>query len=288
MAREMMMVPTDDYSNLVNYYKGRLTESALLNKASRLAAERHVTLKNSRLPTSVALAMTKPKAGEIQRLTRRLRSSGASTASSRSNAGAGDVDAEDGDDDDGDDDLLKTPLDSKLDKILRATKKRNRPGPQATVKTPTRKIKRKRPTPQRVTFSPPPSKRLVPSTPKRPRKQQPSSEGGWIKAAGRGALKSVAKRWGVSVPGSGSTQRGAATASGGARRKKKVTPRAVKALRPAPGWEDFTEGHKARRVLLPKYDDSDTTASYDDYEKEEGQEHAWIPSFSTSKKERTY
>ena len=279
MAREMMMVPTDDYSNLVNYYKGRLTESALLNKASRLAAERHVTLKNPNLPTSVALAMTKPKAAEIQRLTRRLRSGGVSRSSSRS-APDGDVDDED------EDDLLKTPLDSKLDKILRATKKRTKAAATAPATT-GRKVKRKR-TPSKVTFSPHPTQRIVPSTPKRPRKQPPSASSsslsGWTKAAGRGALKSMARRWGVSVPGSSAT----GTKSSERRKpKKKVTPRAVKALRPAPGWEDFTEGHKARRVLLPKYDDSDTTASYDDYEKEEGQEHSWIPTFSTSKYERT-
>ena len=76
MAKEMMMVPTSDYNNLANYYKGRLTESALLNKASRLAAERHVTLSNPKLPASLAIAMSKPKAREVQRLTRRLRTGG--------------------------------------------------------------------------------------------------------------------------------------------------------------------------------------------------------------------
>ena len=114
MAEEMMMVPTTDYANLVNYYKGRLTESALLNKASRLAAERGMVLENPKIPTSLALAVAEPKAREVQRLTKRLRSAGVQGATVAST-----VDADD-------DDFLKTPLDSKLDKILRATTKRSK------------------------------------------------------------------------------------------------------------------------------------------------------------------
>ena len=71
-----MMVPATDYNNLVNYYKGRLTESALLNKAGPLAAERQLTLENKQVPTSVALAVSRPKAREVQHLTKRLRTGG--------------------------------------------------------------------------------------------------------------------------------------------------------------------------------------------------------------------
>ena len=73
MAKEMMMVPTSDYNNLVNYYKSRITESTLLNKAGRLAAERHMILTDPNIPDAAALAMTKPKAKELSRLTRRIR-----------------------------------------------------------------------------------------------------------------------------------------------------------------------------------------------------------------------
>ena len=220
--------------------------------------------------------MTKPKALEVQRLTRRLRTGGAT----RSTGPPVDED---------EDDLLKTPLDSKLDKILRATQKRNRDdggraGVEASVgrgATTTAK-KRKKMTPA-AKVTPGPSHRLVPSTPKRPRKQ--SAVKGWTKAAGRGALKGVAKRWGISVK---DDERRSGAKSSSPQKRKKVTPRAVKALRPAPGWEDFTEGHKTRRILLPKYDDSDTTASYDyDKEDDEDESNAWIPSFSASKNERT-
>ena len=56
--------------------------------------------------------------------------------------------------------------------------------------------------------------------------------------------------------------------------KKKTTPIAVKALRPAPGWEDFTEGYKAKRY--PLSDDygasSETTENYNDDDEDEEEE----------------
>ena len=126
MAREMLMVPTSDYNNLVNYYKGRLTESALLNKAGRLAAERHVTLNNPHLNKSVAVAMSKQGEREIHKLTKRLRTGGVSVSS---RGGVHGDDALDDNDDVDDDDLLKSPLESKLDKILRNTRKQRQPRP---------------------------------------------------------------------------------------------------------------------------------------------------------------
>ena len=124
MAEEVMMVPTTDYNNLVNYYKGRLTESALLNKAGRLAAERHVTLNSPHLNKSVAVAMSKTKARELNRLTKRIRTGG------RTNSKTVTGGKEDDDDDDA---MLVSPLEHKLDKILRATKKTLKPQPQRSL-----------------------------------------------------------------------------------------------------------------------------------------------------------
>ena len=76
MAQEVMMVLTKDYDNLVTFYKGRITESTLLNKAGCLAAEQHLTLSDPKVSDSVALAVTKPKAREIGGLTKRIRSGG--------------------------------------------------------------------------------------------------------------------------------------------------------------------------------------------------------------------
>ena len=53
-----MMVPTSDYNNLVNYYKNRLTESTLLNKAGRLAAERHMILADPNRNNEISVKLT--------------------------------------------------------------------------------------------------------------------------------------------------------------------------------------------------------------------------------------
>ena len=58
----------------------------------------------------------------------------------------------------------------------------------------------------------------------------------------RGALKGLGNSMGVSHVRS-------------YRKEEEEDPRAVKTLRAAPGWEDFTEGRKLRRQLLPEYDD---------------------------------
>ena len=271
MVKEMMMVPTTDYNNLVNYYKGRLTESALLNKAGRLAAERHVTLSNPNVPASLALAMSKPREREIHKLTKRLRTG---DVSSVSRAGTVDADDDDDDDDDGDDNLLKTPLESKLDKILRNTRKRRRRAKDDkgghVVVQPVKTIKKKTPTKKVVGPSKIPT--LIGVQKKSFKKTKTS--GGWKKALKRGALKGLGKQWGVSWSdgdASKTSSASATTTKSGA--KRKTTPRAVKALRPAPGWEDFTDGYKSKRY--PLTDDyagsSEATEQYEG-ETDEGEE----------------
>jgi len=70
---EVMMVPVNEFKQLENYYKGQITESALLNKAGRLAAEQHLILKDKSIPDSIAVRMTKPTAAEQDRLVKRIR-----------------------------------------------------------------------------------------------------------------------------------------------------------------------------------------------------------------------
>ena len=70
---EVMMVPVNEFKQLENYYKGQITESALLNKAGRLAAEQHLILKDKSIPDSIAVRMTKPMAAEQDRLVKRIR-----------------------------------------------------------------------------------------------------------------------------------------------------------------------------------------------------------------------
>ena len=59
-----------------DFYKGQISQSALLNKASRLVAEKHLILKNPEIPSATAVKMIKPLAREQVRLTKRIRTGG--------------------------------------------------------------------------------------------------------------------------------------------------------------------------------------------------------------------
>ena len=58
------MIPVQEFKRLQDYFKGQMTENALLNKAGRLAAGEHLILKDKRIPDSIAVKMTKPLASE--------------------------------------------------------------------------------------------------------------------------------------------------------------------------------------------------------------------------------
>ena len=67
------MIPHKDLEQLIQYYKGELTENALLNKAATLAAKKHVLLANPQLPPALVNAQTKPLSQELIKLTKRIR-----------------------------------------------------------------------------------------------------------------------------------------------------------------------------------------------------------------------
>ena len=67
------MIPQKDLEQLIQYYKGELTENALLNKAATLAAKKHVLLANPELPPALVNAQTKPLSQELIKLTKRIR-----------------------------------------------------------------------------------------------------------------------------------------------------------------------------------------------------------------------
>ena len=73
MTEEVMMIPRQEFERLQDYYKGKITQSALLEKAGRLAAEKHMILKNPKIPSATAVRMVKPLAREQARLTKRIR-----------------------------------------------------------------------------------------------------------------------------------------------------------------------------------------------------------------------
>ena len=230
MAKEMMMVPTSDYNNLVNYYKSRITESTLLNKAGRLAAERHKILADPTIPNATALAMTKPKAKELSRLTKRIRTGGTTRGTT----------VPGGKEDEDDDAMLVSPLEHKLDKILRATEKT---------------LKQQPPTP----LVPPTRRRQLPKPPKKepvkPELESTSKKSGWISSMKHGALKGLGNSLGVNVSRTSDTDSDDEGAT--RQKKKKPTRKAVKRLRVAPGWEDFTEGKQLRRALLSDYEEEE-------------------------------
>ena len=62
------MIPHKDLEQLIQYYKGELTENALLNKAATLAAKKHVLLANSQLPPALVNAQTKPLSQELTKV----------------------------------------------------------------------------------------------------------------------------------------------------------------------------------------------------------------------------
>jgi len=77
---EVMMVPLSEFERLSSYYQGQITEGALLKKAGRLAADRHLILRNKKIPDSMAVRMAKPLASEQSRLVKRIRTGTAAPA----------------------------------------------------------------------------------------------------------------------------------------------------------------------------------------------------------------
>ena len=106
------MVPTKEFDQLVQYYKGEITDNALLNKAGRLAAESHVILGDKSIPDSIAIKQIKPLARQRGRLTKRIRQIGPLSSNS--------VDvSEEEDEEEGD--LVKGPLETMFKQLIKNT-----------------------------------------------------------------------------------------------------------------------------------------------------------------------
>ena len=77
----VMMVSPKEFKALVEYYKGNITESTLLNEAARVAAETRVLMEN----TKIDPALKEPQLKELMRkrtkLARKLRESAGDVAS---------------------------------------------------------------------------------------------------------------------------------------------------------------------------------------------------------------
>ena len=74
------MVPVNEFNRLSNYYQNKITESALLDKAGRLAAEQQLILQDKNIPDSMAVQIVKPMALQQGRLVKRVRTGTAAPA----------------------------------------------------------------------------------------------------------------------------------------------------------------------------------------------------------------
>ena len=168
-----MMIPTQEFERLQDFNKGQVSQSALFNKAGRLVAEKHLILKNPKIPNAMAVKMTKPMAREQVRLTKWIRTGSVPPEG----VGAQDPDEYEA--------MVDSPLENLLRKIVKQTGQT--PGP-ATPRTSRVKMEPATPGPLGVKIKPP-----VPPKPSTLKTPQPSTSkkksGGFKKAALSGAAK---------------------------------------------------------------------------------------------------
>ena len=111
MTEEVMMVPAREFERLTDYYNEQISESALLNKAGRLAAEQHLILKNSKIPDATAVKMLQPLARKQTTLSKRVRLGPIPAATAQAP-------------DEGDEGMVESPLENMLRSIIKGTKKK--------------------------------------------------------------------------------------------------------------------------------------------------------------------
>ena len=207
------MIPHQDLEQLIQYYKGELTENALLNKAARLAAKKHVLLAIPQLPPALVNAQTKPLSQELTKLTKRIRQFPGGVG-----VGApGGPPGEEGEEEAGD--LVTGPVEQWLKRMIK--------GSPSTPKPPITPATKKG--------------KGAATTSKIPivKKGSPSTSRGDIRSrleAIRERRKTLEKKLAESPWGKG-------------KGKDKAPAREVERLKPLPGWEDWAQGKKLRRRL---------------------------------------
>lgn len=223
MTNEMIMVPSAEFKRLTDYYKGELTENALLNKAARLAATKHILTQDKRIPPALAVKRIQPIAKEVGQLTKRIRH-----APVRTTPGLPDEEE--------DDSLLNTPLENLLKQMIKKDK-----GPPPIKKEPVTPstsgpkkepkssgipiLKKERPSGIKTI----PWKRAQPSTSKAKKPTPaPPSEAQALAEEIRQTLASESK------------------GKQPARRPRKTE---AERLKPQQGWEDWAQFRKLRRKL---------------------------------------
>ena len=217
---EVYMIPQKELDQLVQYYKGELTENALLNKAANLAAQKHVLLSNPKLPASIVNAYTKPISRELTKLTRRLR---------QFPGGAGAPGGAPGDDEDDEGGLITGPVEQWLKRMIKGT-----PSTPKAHKTATGSIKKK--------GQPSTSGSKIP-VPKKSKTGTPLTAQEEDDLAQRlEALRERRKTLEEKLAASGIWGKGKGKGKG-------KGPLALERLKPLSGWEDWAQGKKSRRRL---------------------------------------
>ena len=206
------MIPHQDLEQLIQYYKGELTENALLNKAATLAAQKHVLLANPQLPPAVVNAQTKPMSQELTKLTKRIRQFPGGVG-----VGApGGPPGEEGEEEAGD--LVTGPVEQWLKRMITGSPS----SPKPPITPATKKGKGAAATTSKIPIV---------------KKGSPSTSRGDTRSrleAIREQRKALEKKLAESPWGKG---------------KGKGPAREVERLKPLPGWEDWARGKKLRRRL---------------------------------------
>ena len=231
MTEEVMMLPTREFERLTDYYKGQISESALLNKAGRLAAEQHLILKNPKIPDATAVKMPKPLAWEQSRLTKRIRLGPTPAATAPAP-------------DEVDEGMVESPLENMLRSIIKGkTLKRKAilvtPAPSGTVSA-----KKKRLLPLTPTIQKKPPTSRIPILKKATSMGKGKGKSGLGQALRKGAAKGFLKALGLDPN----------TFDDELNPKKKKKKTEVERLKPLSGWEDWAVGKKLKRNLLRDYD----------------------------------
>ena len=207
------MIPQKDLKQLIQYYKGELTENALLNKAATLAAKKHVLLANPELPPAVVNAQTKPLSQELIKLTKRIRQFPGGVGVGAPGAPPGEEEEEEAGD------LVTGPVEQWLKRMIKGSPS----APKPTITPATKKGKGAATTSKIVKKGSPSTSRgdlqsrLETIRERRKTLEKKIAESPWGKGKGKGKGKGVSRE--------------------------------VQALKPLPGWEDWHRGKKLRRRL---------------------------------------
>ena len=208
------MIPHQDLEQLIQYYKGELTENALLNKAATLAAKKHVLLADPQLHPALVNAQTKPLSRELTKLTKRIRQFPGGVGVGAPGGPPGEEEEEAGD-------LATGPVEQWLKRMIKGS-----PSTPKRPITPTTKKGKGAATTSKIPIL---------------KKEAPSTSRGDTRSrleAIREQHKTLEKKIAESPWGKGK-----------GKCKGKGPAREVERLKSLPGWEDWARGKKLRRRL---------------------------------------